>query len=410
MNKKSGKVMGFGTGMWLLLLIVIGCRHTQNTENPPGDSIFFGQAYARQDSASLRRLNQQTLVTRQNAITRASAAAGPAVVGINVMQLKRYVQPSPYARDPFYEFFFPEMFRDRIIEKPVQSLGSGFLISPDGYIVTNEHVVEDASEIIITLPGGDQHKAEQIGADRISDIALLKIDVRDYPCLKLGNSDEIIVGEWVIALGNPFGLFELNDQPTVTVGVVSAINRDWGRNQQSGRVYVDMIQTDAAINHGNSGGPLVNALGEVIGMNTFIYTGNSYQHGFVGIGFAIPVNRISKVVEEIKAYGEVNRNYWLGFKVQDLDPHLIRAYDLNIREGVIVTQVEDNSSTAEAGLKPEDIIIRVNNKNIKNSRELLNTLVNMDLQVGDTLSFTILRNSKTKQMNIKLLENPQHHD
>ncbi|RMG66127.1 MAG: 2-alkenal reductase, partial [Calditrichaeota bacterium] len=219
--------------------------------------------------------------SRQNAITRAVARVSPAVVGITVLQVRRYVQRSPFGDDPLFQFLFPEL-RDRVIEQPVESLGSGFLITADGYLLTNEHVVENAEKVVVTMTDGSKHNATVVGTDRVTDIALLKIEGNDFPYIPMGNSDEILVGEWVIALGNPFGLFNINDKPTVTVGVVSSVDVDWGRDSQSGRLYLDMIQTDAAINRGNSGGPLVNALGEVIGMNTFIFTGSPYEQGWAG--------------------------------------------------------------------------------------------------------------------------------
>lgn len=387
---------------------VLGCCGKQQSRNELPESTFVGTALAQSDTANWQAANRNANQTRQTAITRAAAVASPAVVGINVLQVKKYIQRSPFKTDdPFWEYMFPEYFRDKVYEQKVQSLGSGFIISADGYIVTNEHVVESAAKIVVTLPGGERHNAELIGADEVLDIALLKIDGEDFPYIPLGNSDELIVGEWVIALGNPFGLFELNDQPTVTVGVISALHRDWGRMSDSRRIYSDMIQTDAAINHGNSGGPLVNALGEVIGMNTFIYTGSRYNEGFIGIGFAIPINRIKDVVNQIRQYGGVDRNYWLGFKVQDLNPFLIRAFELSVKKGVIVTQVEKGSSADIAGLRSEDIIIEAEGQPVSDTHSLINILENRDLQVGDVLSFVIIRNQQKMEIKMKLIHKPE---
>ena len=389
-------------------LVLPGCQQNQEKGDKGGDTLLLSRAYAQSSNDSLEKLTARTHQSRQTAITRAAATASPAVVGINVIQVRRYVQRSPfYTEDPLWRAIFPELFRDRVYEQKVQSLGSGFLISPDGYLITNDHVVEDGEEIIVTLPGGERHNARIVGTDRVSDISLLKIDGNNFPYLEMGNSDDLIVGEWVIALGNPFGLFELNDQPSVTVGVISAINRDWGRIPESGRVYMDMIQTDAAINHGNSGGPLVNALGRVIGMNTFIYTGSRYQEGFVGIGFAIPINRVRKVVDQIKKEGGVNRNYWLGFRVQDLNSFIVRALGLKVNEGVIITQIEPGSSADDAGLLPEDVIVKVNGQPVRNTNHLLDILTNLDLQVGDTLEFTIYRGRQLKNIPMKLKEKPE---
>ncbi|GAB4365649.1 MAG: serine protease HtrA [Calditrichia bacterium] len=391
--------------------LVVGCPG-KDKNSKSNLELAFSQSATRTEQAadsqntSRAENNQNVWSTRQTAITRAASKASPAVVGINVIQVKKYVQKSPfYTDDPFWRYFFPEYFRDKVYEKRVRSLGSGFIISQDGYLITNEHVVEDAEKIVVTLPGGEQHNAVIVGKDQVSDIALLKIENEDenLPFLEMGSSADLIVGEWVIALGNPFGLFELNDQPTVTVGVISALHRDWGRIPESNRVYLDMIQTDAAINHGNSGGPLVNALGQVIGMNTFIYTGSRYQEGFVGIGFAIPIDRIRNVVDQILQYGEVDRNYWLGFKVQDLNPYLIRALDLNVTEGALVTQVEVGSSADKAGLRPEDVIISAQNQSVKDAGSLVEILENMDLQVGDVLKFVIIRQNQRMEINMKLI-------
>ncbi|MEJ2633977.1 MAG: trypsin-like peptidase domain-containing protein [Calditrichia bacterium] len=402
---KIGKIQIFILAVFAAALLLAGCGSDKSARAEGEDSLFLSSAYAQTDSAKLNQANRNVMDSRQTAITRAVAKAEPAVVGINVMAVKRYVKKSPfYSQDPLWKAIFPELFRDQVYEQKLQSLGSGFIISPDGYIITNQHVVEDAQEIIATLPGGERHNAELIGTDKVSDIALLKIDARNLPYLELGNSDDLIVGEWVIALGNPFGLFQLNDQPTVTVGVISAINRDWGRTE-TGSLYMDMIQTDASINHGNSGGPLVNALGQVIGMNTFIFTGSRYEEGSVGIGFAIPINRIREVSDEIRKNGGIDRNYSIGFKVQDLNAAMVRALNLDVKEGVIISQVERGSSADKAGLLSEDILLEVNGKNIKNTNSLLNILGNTDLRVGDELDLLILRNKQRRKIQMKLIEN-----
>ncbi len=392
-------------GLSSILLFSTQCDFQRQKTEKTKDSLFLQSAYAQDDTAEIKRETLNLYDSRHTAITRAAAKAGPAVVGINVIQVKRYIQRSPFStNDPFWKHLFPEYFQDRVYEQPIESLGSGFIISPSGYIVTNEHVVANAEKIIVTLSGGEQHDAELIGTDRDLDIALLKIDGKDIPYLEFGSSNDLIVGEWVIALGNPFGLFELNDEPTVTAGVISAINRDWGRSEETGRIYKDMIQTDAAINHGNSGGPLVNSLGQVIGMNTLIYTPSRYQQGFIGIGFAIPIDRVRKIVEQIKKEGGVNRNYWLGFRVQNLNRIMIRALGLDIDHGVIVTNVESGSSADKSGLQPEDIILSVEDQAVQNSRDLLKILNNTDLQVGSEINLEILRNKKPRSVNLKLIE------
>jgi serine protease Do len=385
--------------VFIVIFFGMNCQNTAEHQPSSDDSSIVRTVYAQTDTGKKESAEEQIFQSRQNAITRAVAKVSPAVVGITVTQ--KVVQRSPFMDDPYLRYFFPELFRE---QPPVESVGSGFVISPDGYILTNDHVAGKGGEIIIKLPGGERHKAVLVGTDRVTDVTLLKIDGSNFPFLSMGNSDNLIVGEWVIAFGNPFGLFELSNQPTVTVGVISAINRDFGKIQESGRLYKDMIQTDAAINVGNSGGPLVNSLGQVIGMNTFIYTGSQYEHGFVGIGFAIPINRILKISEQIKSSGGVNRNIWWGFRVQDLNEVIIRALGLKVKQGVIITQIDPGSSADKAGLKTEDVILRVGNQTVVNTDNIINILEDMDVQVGDTIEMDIFRDQKERKINMKLLE------
>ena len=386
--------------VFLVIFFELNCQNIAERQAGADDSSLVKSAYAQSDSNSQQMVEEQIFQSRQNAITRAVAKVSPAVVGITVTQ--HVVRRSPFLDDPYLRYFFPELFRDQV--QAIESMGSGFIISADGYILTNDHVAGKGQEIIVKLPGGERHKAALVGTDRVSDVSLLKIDGNNFPFLNMGNSDNLIVGEWVIAFGNPFGTFELSNQPTVTVGVISAINRDWGKIQESGRLYKDMIQTDAAINHGNSGGPLVNALGQVIGMNTFIYTGSPYEHGFVGIGFAIPVNRIIKISEQIKTGGGVNRNIWWGFRVQDLNEVIARALGLKVVQGVIITQIDPGSSADEAGLKSGDVILRVGDQTVVNTDNIINILEDMDVQVGDSIDMLIIRDQKEQKIKMKLLE------
>lgn len=390
-----------------LLFMGLSCNDFANQNAGKTDKLSIKEA-PEKDSVEVQSTTEAIYNSRQNAITAAVARVSPAVVGINVTQVRRVVQKSPFnIDDPIWRSIFPEFFRDRIYEQKIKSLGSGFIITKDGYLITNEHVVENATEILITMTSGEHYNAEIIGVDRLTDIALLKIDGKDLPFLELGDSDHLIVGEWVIALGNPFGLFELNDKPTVTVGVISAVDRDWGQTE-SKRLYMDMIQTDAAINHGNSGGPLVNSLGEAIGMNTFIYTGSRYQEGFVGIGFAIPINRIKEIVEELHKSGSIDRNYWLGIlDGQDLNPYIVKALDLSIKEGMIITSIEKNSPAQKAGLQEEDVIVAVNDKKVTNREEFIEAISSMDLRIGDTLNFTIVRQNKRSTVSVKLAPMPE---
>jgi len=344
----------------------------------------------------------QTTMSRQNAITKAVEKVSLAVVGINVIQIKEYNTRSYYSDDPFLRFFFPEL-RQR---QAVKGLGSGFIISPDGYILTNEHVVHNATEIIVTLSDKSKFEATIEAADFISDIALLKIKSnKDFPYIVLGNSDDLIIGEWAIAFGNPFGLFELGAHPSVTIGIISAVDRDFGK-QENNRIYQDMIQTDAAINGGNSGGPLVNSLGEVIGMNTFIYSGSQTMTASIGLGFAIPINRIKKITRDLKTFGEVNRSFWTGLEVEDLNSLIARYFGKTDTDGVIVSNIEPNSPAAKTKLKVGDIIIAVDDNKIHNTKDLRELIESLDYRGGDVLNLKVFREKKIISVSIKLEKLP----
>ncbi|MGB6034404.1 MAG: trypsin-like peptidase domain-containing protein [Bacteroidota bacterium] len=329
--------------------------------------------------------------SRRNAITRAVAAASPAVVGINVIEVRQYRERSPWGDDPFFRYFFG----DRVYSQPVHGLGSGFLISPDGYILTNDHVAGNAKEITVTLTSGDECRAELVGSDQISDVALLKISGEDLPHLTMGNSEDVLIGEWVIALGNPFGLFDVADKPTVTVGVVSATGMNL--RAQEGRAYRGMIQTDAAINSGNSGGPLMNSLGEVIGVNAVIYTPNQ---GSIGLGFAIPINRVKTVVAELKRSGKIDREYWTGLEFQAVDRRIARYFGLTRVEGVIVSDVKGGSPAAEAGFEVGDIILEANGEKVDDVYSLVAILD--EARTGDLIRFQVFRDRKRVEKSLRL--------
>lgn len=345
------------------------------------------------DAGQKESLNVQIYNERQNAITRAVSIASPAVVGINVIEIREYRDPWSrfFGDDPFFRHFFG----DRTYRQEVKGLGSGFIISPDGYILTNDHVAGNAKEITVTLTSGEKYSAELIGTDMISDIALLKIDGKNLPYIKLGNSDDVIIGEWVIALGNPFGLFEIADKPTVTVGVVSATGLNL--RPEGGRFYRGMIQTDAAINSGNSGGPLINTLGEAIGVNAVIFTPNQ---GNVGVGFAIPINRVKKIVTELKTKGKIERNFYTGLEIQTVDRRIARYFGLEKAEGVIVSDVKRESPAEKAGLRVGDIIVEINGEKIVNEDNVIAII--SDAKAGDILSLKIMRDKKYLNIKLKL--------
>lgn len=330
---------------------------------------------------------------RQTVITETIKNVNPAVVGINVVEIREY-------RSPWYNFFRDDpYFRDYFRrQQKVQSLGSGVIISPDGYIVTNDHVAGNAVEVIVTMTDGMQYEAKVIGSDMVSDICLLKIDAENLPYVEFGRSDDLLIGEWVIALGNPFGLFDINDKPTVTVGVISSTGMNLG--QVNGRYYVNMIQTDAAINGGNSGGPLVNSVGRLIGMNTLIFTADG-SRGNVGVGFAIPVEKIQKIVTELKTNGKVDRDFWTGLRIQTVDEGIAKYYDLSSTRGVIVTNVAPNSPADKADIQVGDIILKLGKYKINDDNTLIGIL--QEYKTGETVEFTILRENKryTKQMTLE---------
>ncbi|MBT7524850.1 MAG: trypsin-like serine protease, partial [Candidatus Marinimicrobia bacterium] len=333
--------------------------------------------------------------SRTNAITNAIEISSPAVASINVTQVQKY-SINPFQRDPWFEYFFPPQIRQR----EIKGSGSGVVISPDGYVLTNDHVVENATKIIVTLPGGEEYNAEVIGMDNLTDLALLKLDGKNFPFIEMANSDELIIGEWVIALGNPFGLFDMNQQPTATIGIVSGKNLDFGL--QDGKVFQDMIQTDAAINPGNSGGPLVNSEGNLIGINTFIYTGSNARQGSIGIGFAIPINRAKRIAEELKSKGEIIRDFTTGIRAQPLDSRTATYLDIPIKEGVIITSIANNSPAENAKLEYGDIIIAVENQKVSSLNEILEIIEVNDIRPGDKIQLRIWRNGRYINKKLKL--------
>ena len=312
---------------------------------------------------------------RRTAITTAVEAASPAVVSINVIEVRQV-----RVRDPFADFFGG--VPSRVYEQQVQGLGSGFIVSPDGYIVTNDHVAGNASKITVAFADGSTLDARLVGSDAETDIALLKVEPpAALPFLAFDPEHDPVVGEWAIALGNPFGLFQATE-PTVTVGVVSAIGRDF--EAQQGRTFRDLIQTDAAINSGNSGGPLVNAAGRVMGMNTFIY---SQSGGSVGLGFAVPAWRIQRVIEELRATGAVNRAFYTGLNV--LTPRAAQRLGLDPTRGIIVSSVDEDSPARRAGLRAYDLIVTVAGEAVRTNEDVQQRLV--DNRPGDTVELGVVR-------------------
>ncbi|MGQ3685621.1 MAG: DegQ family serine endoprotease [Candidatus Loosdrechtia sp.] len=304
-------------------------------------------------------------------------------------------------RDPFRQFrdffgddFFDRFFRPRFPEKEfrIQGLGSGVILDAnEGYIITNNHVVEGADELKITLGDRREFDGKVVGTDPQTDIAIIKIEGKDLPFAKLGDSDTIRVGQWAIAIGNPFGLTQ-----TVSIGIISAT----GRTNIGVAQYEDMIQTDAAINPGNSGGPLVNIRGEVVGINTAIFTRSG---GYQGIGFAIPVNMVKIIKRDLIDKGKVTRG-WLGVVIQDIDPSLAKSFGVTVTEGVLVSDVQVNSPAKEAGFERGDIVIEYDGRAMRDVNHLRNVVA--QTTVGKKVMVKVLRNGKEKELTVKIGEQP----
>ncbi|MBN2029774.1 trypsin-like peptidase domain-containing protein [bacterium] len=347
----------------------------------------------------IQMANEDITQSRQNAITRAVARVNSAVVGINVTQILRVQQRSFWDNDPFYRYFAPpQSYR----EYEVNGLGSGFIISPDGYILTNQHVIDQASEIVVSMTNGEHVNAEVVGEDPKYDVALLKVDKNDLDYIPFGNSDDVIIGEWVIAIGNPFGLFDVSSKPTVTVGVVSATGMDF--EGDGGRSYEDMIQTDAAINGGNSGGPLVNSLGQCIGINTLIYSGSSeWEPGTsIGIGFAIPINRVKTILPDLQKIGPVDQSFATGLEVENISRVVARMMGISQRDGVVVTRVSARSPAESAGMQVGDVIVAIGGERVRSTADVQQVINSVDIEKDRNLELTVFRDGKLYEVVLQL--------
>jgi serine protease Do len=316
----------------------------------------------------------------------------PAVVNISTTKtFKGKGQGNPFGRSPFNEYFGDDFFKHFFGDNPQRdfkqrSLGSGFIISNDGYIFTNNHVVENTDKILVKISDGKEYEAKIIGTDSKTDIALIKIKPdNNLPIVEIGDSDTLKVGEWVIAIGNPFGL-----EQTVTAGIVSAKGRVIGAG-----AYDNFIQTDASINPGNSGGPLFNMQGKVIGINTAIVAQGQ------GIGFAIPINMAKNILDDLKTKGKVTRG-WLGISIQDISEDIAKSMNYKNKNGVLVTDVFKDDPADKAGIKVGDIITEINGKTIKDTHDLL--LTTASLRVGDNAAIKALRDGKEISFQIVVAE------
>lgn len=342
-------------------------------------------------------LSQNAVATKGVPDSFAELAEKQAHVAVNISTtktIKGMSRFSPFQGREFRDFFGDEFFRHFFGQGPEEemkqrSLGSGVVVSDDGYILTNNHVVADADEILVTLSDKKQYEAKVIGKDTKTDLALIKIKVEDdIPAATLGDSDKLSIGDWVMAIGNPFGLGS-----TVTAGIVSAKGRVIGAGP-----YDDFIQTDATINPGNSGGPLFNLEGEVIGINTAIV---SQSGGNVGIGFAIPINMAKSIMPQLKERGKVIRG-WLGVIIQSITPEFKEKFDLETMEGALIGEVTKGSPADKAGLKRGDVIVRFDGKKVEEMKTLPAMVA--ETPVGKTVKVVVIRNKKEKELTVTLGE------
>jgi serine protease Do len=343
------------------------------------------------DGADIDLLEQQN-----KAYERIAQTVTPAIAYIRSEQVVK-VQQSPFFNDPFFRQFFGDMFPQIPREERQRALGSGVIVSPDGYLVTNNHVIQRASTIEVQLRDKRSFKGKVVGADPATDIAVVKIDAQDLPTAPLGDSSALHVGDTVMAFGNPFGF-----NFTVTRGSVSAL----GRPGATVNKLADFIQTDAAINPGNSGGALVNVRGQVIGINTFIVSGNSGpggEGGFLGLGFAIPSNTVKHVMDSLVKTGKVSRGY-LGISIRGLDDKMARQFKLPDTSGALVNDVTPDSPADKAGIKVGDVIRKLDGQKVEGSDELQASIANMN--PGTTANLEVFRDGKPMNVKITLGERP----
>ncbi len=329
-------------------------------------------------------------IERPDSYAKAAEIAMPAVV--NIFTRKEINEPShPLLNDPEFRKFFGEQFESR--PRRTSSLGSGVIVSPNGYILTNHHVVEAADEVEVALVDGRKAKASIIGSDPETDLAVLKVKLKDLPAITFGQSQQVKVGDVVLAVGNPFGVGQ-----SVTMGIVSALSR----SQVGINTFENFIQTDAAVNPGNSGGALTDTSGNLIGINTAIY---SRTGGSLGIGFAIPTHVAKQIMEQIIQSGSVIRG-WLGVSMQDMTQDLAESFGLdNSSTGSLIASVLKDGPADKAGIKPGDILIAIEGKPVKSSSELLNLVA--ALSPGDTVTVTVIRSKQEKSIQIRVGVRPK---
>ncbi len=349
----------------------------------------------------------------ENAIINVAEAAGKAVVSISAQTSE---QPgkvrgnvSPFGEgssedDPLKKFF--DEFFGELPQREFKriGLGSGVIIDSNGYILTNEHVVRDADKLTVKLSDGREFKAKVKGSDPLSDLAVVVIEAKNLPTIPLGDSSNLKIGQWVVAVGNPFGFSVQNPEPTVTVGVVSALHRSLGRSLGRDKDYSDLIQTDAAINPGNSGGPLVNLNAEVIGINVAIF---STSGGNEGISFAIPINSAKRIVSKL-IKGEEIVYGWLGITIQNVDEKLAQYLGLPSTRGVLVVNALKDSPAEKSGIKSSDVIIEFDSKEVKDTRDLLKFV--QQASVGSKAKMVVLRDKQKLTLQVEIGKRPNQEE
>lgn len=367
----------------LLALALVGCEganpslsEAQSRTLPPAPP-----------AASAPVPAQSIAASRRTAITTAVERVAPAVVTVQTETVERVPVD-------FFEYFMG----GRSGERRNAGIGSGFVVRADGVIVTNAHVISGASRVSVAMRDGTRFDADVVGIDEANDLAVVRIKATDLPVAPLGRSADLIVGEWTIAIGNPFGFVLGNNEPSVSVGVVSAVGRNLAGRGEGGGAYIDMIQTDAAINPGNSGGPLVNASGEVIGVNSSIYTPTG---GSVGLGFAIPIDRTKRIVEDLLEHGAV-RQPWVGIRLQT--PQVQSARDV-ASVGAVVARVAPGSPAEQAGVRVGDQVIGAGPRPVRNPYDWEARL--LDLRVGETLPITVRRGGRELRFSLRVADAPE---
>lgn len=375
----------------LLAAIIPACKNVEQLEKK--------QYYSGDESKTSEKAQEklvttphlETLLSIQEAFISVAEKVTPSVVNISTVQhISGGRGRPPFEVDPFFRDFFGDFFGDvPAPQRKSTSLGSGVMINPEGYILTNYHVIKDAEEITVKLSDKSEYKGKMVGTDPKTDLAVIKIAAAGkQPFAILGDSDKLRVGQWAIAIGNPFGL-----DRTFTVGVISAT----GRSEVGITAYESFIQTDASINPGNSGGPLLNVQGEVVGINTAIVASGQ------GIGFAIPVNMVKGIISDLIKKGKVTRG-WLGVGIQPLTKELADSFEMKDTKGALVNEVYPDSPAANAGIKPGDIIVRFNGKDVEDSKGL--QVLVAAAGVGTMVTVDVIRDKKVYPINVKIGEMP----